>query len=63
VAKEIQYEAMICASVALLADGKPVMFEARKLEVAPWSWLPAAKVSLKTAELFVLRSTALVAIM
>lgn len=57
-----QYEVMISASVWLLAVGNPVTFDVRKFEVAPWSSVPAANVSLNTAELLVFRSTAFVAI-
>lgn len=53
---------MIFANVWLLAPGHPVILEARNTPVAPCSSLPAANVSLKTAELLVFLSTALVAL-
>lgn len=52
---------MISAMVWLLATGQPVMFEERKGDVEACTSVPAAKVSLKTADMLVLRSTAFVA--
>ena len=60
--EHIQYELMISARVWLFACGKPVVVDARNTVVEPCSSLPAANVSLNTAELLVFLSTALVAI-
>lgn len=50
---------MISASVLLFAPDQLIEVDARNGEVAAWSSLPAAKVNLKTAELFEFLSTAL----